>query len=139
MAETGRIETWLDRNVKVPLTPEQKTGLTSFGFNLGTGALQKLLPDLNAGNFQRVAERMPSFSNYTDPVTGEVHKCALTPRRLREAALVNQTTSTADATPSGGGMAPPPVTRGPDGGGAVASLTQKGTDPNAPVTGGYSR
>src|SRR5690606_15034941 len=36
--------------------------LVSFGFNLGTGNLEKLLSDINEGNFDRVAERMMSFN-----------------------------------------------------------------------------
>jgi len=60
--EVGKVSDWLDRNVKVPLSQEQHDALVSFGFNLGTGNLEKLLDDINAGNFERVAERMLSFN-----------------------------------------------------------------------------
>src|SRR5690606_13044571 len=60
--EAGKVSDWLDRNVKVPLSQEQHDALVSFGFKLGTGNLEKLLDDINAGNFERVAERMLAFN-----------------------------------------------------------------------------
>lgn len=60
--EAGEVSSWITQNVKAPLSQNQHDALVSFGFNLGTGAIQKLLPDINDGNFERVSERMLSFN-----------------------------------------------------------------------------
>lgn len=88
-AAVAPLDAWLSRNVKVPMTEDQRKGLISFGHNLGAGALQKLLPDINAGNWAAVAARMPSFNNALNEKTGQLEPVdALTERRQREAALV---------------------------------------------------
>lgn len=127
--EIGDINSWIDKNVKVPMTPGQRAGLTSFAFNGGTGWLQDLLPDINAGRWDRVAKRMPSFAGVRDE-TGKLQPGVLTERRLREVALLN------DESPvSPGGEAPPVAgNRGTVGGGALAA---RGSDPDAPVVSQY--
>lgn len=62
--EVGYAGSWLDRNVTVPLDDTKRAVLTSSGFNLGTGprGLGRLLPDINAGNWERVAERLRTFN-----------------------------------------------------------------------------
>jgi GH24 family phage-related lysozyme (muramidase) len=85
------VNQWLDANVKVPLTPQQRTALLSFGYNLGTDDLDKLLPDINRGDWGAVARRMPSFNNARNAQTGQLEPLdALTTRRQREAALLTQ-------------------------------------------------
>lgn len=80
------VDDWLTSNVTVPLSPEQRTGLTSFGYNLGTGALDKLKGDINAGDFEKVAQRMQSFNH----AGGQVDN-GLTSRRQIESSLVLKT------------------------------------------------
>lgn len=81
--EVAGVEGWIDRNVKVPLDERRRAGLTSFGYNLGTGGLDKLLPDINAGDWGRVGNRMLSFNK----ASGEVMP-GLVDRRRKEAAYV---------------------------------------------------
>lgn len=101
---------WINANVP-NATPGQRTALASFGYNLGTGRLNELLPDIQAGNWQRVAERMQSFNKAATGPNGELEPSEnLTERRKREAALVlgggsspgvgapNETTSAAAST-----------------------------------------
>ena len=59
--ETGPLSDWLNTNIKTPLTQQQHDALVSFGYN--TGALPKLKDDLNAGNFQKVADRMQTWTH----------------------------------------------------------------------------
>jgi len=80
--ETEEIGKYLDANVKVPLTQSQRDALISFGFNLGTDDIGRLLDDINAGNHERVAQRMLSFNQ----VEGQPHP-AIAARRKREADL----------------------------------------------------
>ncbi|MCK9549142.1 lysozyme [Aquamicrobium sp.] len=80
--EAGAVSDWIEKKVKVPLSQEQHDALVSFGFNLGTGNLEKLLPDLNEGNFERVAERMLSFNK-----AGGRTQDGLRRRRQEEAML----------------------------------------------------
>lgn len=88
-AEVAPIDRWIAQNIKVPLTPEQKAGLTSFAYNLGVDDLQKLSGDINAGNWERVAQRMPSFNKALNEKTRQLEVVdGLTNRRMREAALV---------------------------------------------------
>ena len=82
VSETNEVSDWITSNVKVPLTQNQHDALVSFGFNLGTDDIAKLLPDINAGNTDRVAERMLSF-NKADGKTLP----GLVSRRREEAAM----------------------------------------------------
>lgn len=118
--EAGTVDSWLGQNVKAPLTEQQRTGLTSFGFNLGTDDLGRLLPDINAGNWPRVAERMRSFNR----AGGQVLP-ALTQRRAEEAGMV-----LGKQIGEGGTMQPQPM---PVAGttGTMAGLPDFGTLPSA--------
>lgn len=80
--EAGVVEKYIDENVKVPLTPGQRKALVSFGFNLGTDDIGKLLDDINAGNFERVSQRMLSFNQAGGQVLS-----GLVARRQREADM----------------------------------------------------
>lgn len=103
--EIAPINAWIDQNIKVPLTPGQRTALTSFAFNLGVDDLQKLLPDINAGNWQNVAARMSTFNKALNEKTGQLEVLnGLTDRRGREAALVLGQ----GATPQRNALAPQP-------------------------------
>ena len=83
--DAAPVSQWLDSNVKGQLTPGQRTALTSFGYNLGTGSggLQDLLPDINNGDWARVAARMQHYNHAGGDVSD-----GLTNRRAQEAALL---------------------------------------------------
>lgn len=81
--EVAPVENWLGQNVKVPLSDKQRAGLTSFGYNLGVDDLGKLLPDINAGDWGRVGNRMLSFNKAGGQVLS-----GLVNRRRQEAGLV---------------------------------------------------
>lgn len=87
-AEAGKVSSFISKNVTVPLSQQQFDALVSFGFNLGTDDIAKLLPDINAGDFNRAAQRMLSFNKALNERTGELQELTgLTNRRKREAAL----------------------------------------------------
>lgn len=121
--EAGAVERWIDDNVTVDMTPQQRGALVSFGFNLGTGALDKLAGDINNGDWSRVAGRMKTFNKIRDEETGKlVPSKGLTSRRVREAALV-----------SGGASLPEAGTLPEE----TEQLVTRGMDPSAPE-GSYS-
>src|SRR5262245_35885425 len=134
--EIGEVNTWLDRNVKVPLSPSQRTGLASFGFNLGTGALQRILPDINKGDWQRVGDRMLSHNKVRNEKTGELEE-KLTARRTREVALVRNQADPFERSTDGGGTPAPGRGMGSDSSGA-GGLAAKGKDPEALQVSRYS-
>lgn len=79
---------WVRQNAR-NATPEQQKALVSFGYNLGVDDLEKLKPDIQAGNWERVGERMLSFDNALNERTGRLEPLpGLQARRAREAALV---------------------------------------------------
>lgn len=80
--EAGKVDAHISNRVKVPLTPEQRSALTSFGFNLGPGAIDRILPDINASNWDRVGQRMLTFSRAGN------NPNALVDRRRQEVALL---------------------------------------------------
>jgi GH24 family phage-related lysozyme (muramidase) len=80
--EIGEVSRYIDQNVRVPLTDNQRAALTSFGYNVGEGGIGKLLPDINAGNWDRVGKRMLSFSRAGDNPT------ALSSRRQEEVGIL---------------------------------------------------
>ena len=87
--ETEKVSDWINSNVKVPLNQGAFDALVSFGFNLGTDDLEKLLPDINAGRLDRVAQRMPSFNKALNENTGRLEvNDGLTSRRRREAEML---------------------------------------------------
>jgi GH24 family phage-related lysozyme (muramidase) len=57
--EVGGITKWMNSNIKVPLTENQKTALTSFQFN--TGALDHILPHINEKDWKGAAEQMKLY------------------------------------------------------------------------------
>ena len=61
--EAAKVDAWINQNVKEPLTQGQRTALTSFGYNLGTGkgGLSDLLANVNAGNWQGVAKQLGAY------------------------------------------------------------------------------
>lgn len=80
--EAGNVDSYISQNVKVPLDDNKRAALTSFGFNLGSGAIGRLLPDINANNWDRVGQRMLSFSRAGD------NPNALIDRRRQETELL---------------------------------------------------
>lgn len=110
--ETTNVNQWINDNVNVPLTQNERDALTSFGYNLGTGNLDKLLPKINSGDFQGAAHDMLSFNH----ANGQTD-AGLTTRRTGEASLflgnppdvsnasIAQNPRTASASPSSGGIA----------------------------------
>lgn len=125
--ETGQTETWLDGNVKVPISPGRRTALVSFAHNLGVGALDELLPDINAGDWGTVAKRMLSFNKVRNEHTGKLEVSdAIQNRRIREVALMNDEGAAGDI----------PAAVQDDG--RAAPLVAKGSAPEAPVVSEYS-
>jgi len=79
---------WVEKNAP-NATPGQKAALISFGYNLGEDDLDKLRPDIEAGNWERVGARMLAFNKALNERTGQLEPLpGLTERRKREAALV---------------------------------------------------
>lgn len=110
--EAGKVDSYIDQNVTVPLDDNKRAALTSFGFNLGPGAIGRLLPDINAGNWDRVSQRMLSFSRAGNNPT------ALIDRRTQEAEILR-------GAPLPQGAAP-----------AMASAPSKDTQPQQPTNEG---
>lgn len=78
----NRVSSFINNNIKVPLTQNQHDSLASFGFNLGEGNLQKLVNDINSGNHELVATRMLSYNK-----AGGVTLPGLESRRREEVKL----------------------------------------------------
>lgn len=79
---------WVRQNAR-NASPEQQKALVSFGYNLGVDDLEKLKPDIQAGNWERVGERMLSFDNALNERTGRLEPLpGLQSRRAREAAMI---------------------------------------------------
>lgn len=86
-----QFERAVDRNIKVPLTQNQYDALVSFTFNLGEGNLKKISGDINAGKFNKAAQRMLSYNKARDRSTGQLRQLpGLVKRRQREASLFMQ-------------------------------------------------
>lgn len=60
--EVAPLNSWIDQNVKVPISDAQRAALISFGYNTGQGSLQKLQDDINTGDWGRVAARMQGWN-----------------------------------------------------------------------------
>lgn len=116
--EAGKVASWLGQNVKAPMTENQRAALISAGFNLGTGekGLGRLLGDIQAGNWDSIARRLPSFNK----AGGQVNE-GLINRRAAEVEMLTGRKPTQQelmasgyiggtaAGPSAGGPAPMPV------------------------------
>ena len=73
--------------VKVPLSQQQMDGFASFAYNLGTDDFDKLVNDINSGDFEKVADRMETFTKVkTDK--GYADLDGLKVRRVKEAEMV---------------------------------------------------
>ncbi len=85
MAETGKVSDWLRSNVTAPLSENQEDALVSAGYNLGTGpkGLARLLGDINASEWDRVASRLQTFNK----AGGQVNE-GLVNRRKAEAEML---------------------------------------------------
>jgi lysozyme len=92
--EAGSVNDFIDQNVKVPLSPQQRTALVSFGYNVGTGqgGLSDLLPNINNGDWQGAATRMQHYNHAGGQVLSN-----LTQRRALEGGLLMQPQKTASA------------------------------------------
>jgi lysozyme len=83
-AEAAKVTAFIDSQLP-GIDDTKKAALTSFGYNLGTGAggLSDLIPDAKAGNWNAVADRMQHYNH----VGGEVND-GLTQRRAQEASIL---------------------------------------------------
>src|SRR5262249_28749842 len=83
--EAAKVDAWINQNVKLPLTQGQRTALTDFGYNLGTGkgGLSDLLPNIEAGNWQGIAKQMSAYIH-----SGGHINAGLIKRRDAEMALL---------------------------------------------------
>lgn len=110
---------WVNANAP-NATPQQKTALVSFGYNLGVDDLEKLKPDIQAGDWQRVGQRMQSFNKVASGPGGSlVPSEGLTSRRGREAAML---------TPSIGAPAPAAASIGSGAPGSAPAFAPKRGD-----------
>jgi GH24 family phage-related lysozyme (muramidase) len=103
-----KAELYLRRDAAAPLawveanapnaSAQQKAALVSFGYNLGTDDLDKLKPDIQAGDWSRVGQRMLSFNKALNERTGKLEVMpGLVSRREREAALLTGGAGSADS------------------------------------------
>lgn len=75
--------------VTVPLSQQQMDGLASFAYNLGTDDFDKLVADINSGDFEKVADRMETFDKAAvGPGGALVPYGNLPARRRKEAEMV---------------------------------------------------
>lgn len=96
-AEANKLRDWhvqnaakaVDRLVKVPITPNQKTALTSFTFNFGSNALESsaLLKKLNAGDAKGAAAEFDRWVHGEDKHGENKVLPGLVKRRQREKQL----------------------------------------------------
>lgn len=86
--EAAAVDGWIAQNVKQPLAPHQRAALTSFGYNVGTGrkGASRLLDDINAGNWDRVGQRMLSFNK----ASGKVNEGLVNRRRQEVETLLGR-------------------------------------------------
>lgn len=112
--EAGAVDSWLAQNVKTPLDPNKRAALTSFGYNLGTDDLERLLPDINAGDWNRVGSRMLSFNKASGAVNPGLVK-----RRQQEAALLTGSAPAPSSEVSNGAPMATPIGGAPIAGGPV--------------------
>lgn len=131
--DEAKADAYLRRDAKAPLdwvsknapdaTPAQKAALTSFGYNEGTGALDKLKGDISGGDWSKVADHMLLYNKSRDANGQLQYNPGLAARRQREADLINGGTFPTDN--SGSKSPAAAVTQ------QAQSLVQKGMDPDA--------
>lgn len=86
--DAAPVMAWVNRNAPAA-SPQQKEALLSFGYNLGVDDLEKLKPDIQAGDWARVGQRMLSFNKAAIGPGGALQPMeGLTSRRQREAAAL---------------------------------------------------
>lgn len=131
--DAAPVMAWVNRNAPAA-TPQQKEALISFGYNLGVDDLERLKPDVQAGNWPRVAERMLSFNQAAIGPGGSLQPMdALTNRRQREGeALTRSIATSAPGAPAsiasaapGDATAPALATRRADRLGGRTDLMQR--------------
>ena len=102
--EAGKVNSWLDQNVTVPLDDNKRAALSSFGYNLGVDDLERLKPDINAGAWDRVAARLPSWNK----AGGQVNEGLINRRAAEVEMLTGRRPTLADTMMAGmsgsGGM-----------------------------------
>ena len=81
--EGKKVEAHITKNITTPLNDSQKSALVSFGYNLGTGNIDKIKDDLNAGKIYTAAQRMRTFNT----ADGKFN-IGLQRRRDKEAAMM---------------------------------------------------
>lgn len=98
-SEAGKVNSWLDQNVKSPMTENQRAAMVSAGFNLGTGekGLGRLLGDMNSGNWGNVAQRLPSFNR----AGGQVNAGLINRRAAEVEMLTGRRQTLSDAMAAG--------------------------------------
>ena len=90
--QIGKYQSFKNK-VKVPLTEDQETALTSFEYNLGGGVWnttgKAILHSINAGDFEEAARLMLQYDKARDPKTGKLRVLpGLTSRRQEEGNLL---------------------------------------------------
>jgi GH24 family phage-related lysozyme (muramidase) len=132
--ETGKVNQWIDKNIpNMPAGP-RRDALISFGYNLGTGKLDTILPTIRSGDWDAVGDRMEQYNR-----AGGAVNPGLVTRRAEEAAMVRTGTNDAPvAAPDAGvqhnrAQGPAAPAGGIEGiGTGIRDLFSKGTDQNAP-------
>ena len=84
-----RYESAVERHVKKELTPNQKTALISFCFNLGEGALAKVAERINKGDHEAASEAMMRYTKARNKRGELVVLDGLVERRKREVEVFN--------------------------------------------------
>jgi lysozyme len=102
--EVAPLNNWLDQNVKVPMSDNQRAALLSFGYNTGIGSLQKIADDINAGDWSRVAGRIQGWNKAGGSVLGD-----LADRRAEEGSLLTGQPVAAPLALQGGGQPDAPT------------------------------
>jgi lysozyme len=90
--QIGKYQSFKNK-VKVTLTEDQETALTSFEYNLGGGVWnttgKAIIHSINAGDFEEAARLMLQYNKAKDPKTGKLRVLpGLTSRRQEEGNLL---------------------------------------------------
>lgn len=81
--------------IKVDLTPEQETALTSFEYNLGSGiwegSAKSIIYAINSGDYKHANNLMLQYDKAKDKVSGKLRMLpGLSARRIREGKLLDE-------------------------------------------------